>query len=76
MHFRAGKYEKSKITKILNYEKNSNRKVRTQIAKSNDKTHQKRIDNNCHTPDLVPAFSNVEKGVLNLVFIALNLSLI
>ena len=31
------------------------------MAKSNDKTHQKRI------PDLVQAFSNVENGGLNLV---------
>ena len=32
------------------------------MATSNDKTHKKRIDNNCHIPDLVQAFSNVEKG--------------
>ena len=34
-------YTKSKIMKILNYEKNSKRKVPNQIAKSNDKAHQK-----------------------------------
>ena len=33
--------EKSKITKILNSEENSKRKVHKQIAKSNVKTHQK-----------------------------------
>ena len=32
--------EKSKITKILNFEENSKRKVPHQMAKSNDKTHQ------------------------------------
>ena len=32
------------------------------MAKSNDKTHQKRMDKNCHIPDLVQAFSNVENG--------------
>ena len=30
------------------------------MTKSNDKTHQKRMDKNCHIPDLVQAFSNVE----------------
>ena len=33
----------------------------------NDKTHKKRIDKNCHIPDLVQAFSNVKNGRLNLV---------
>ena len=37
------------------------------MAKSNDKIHQKRMKNNCHIPDLVQAFSNVENGGLNLV---------
>ena len=26
------------------------------MAKSNNKTHQKRMDKNCHIPDLVQAF--------------------
>ena len=30
--------------------------------------HIKRMNNNCHTPDLIQAFSNVENGGLNLVF--------
>ena len=30
------------------------------MSKLNDKTHQKRIDKNCHIPDLVQEFSNVE----------------
>ena len=29
--------------------------------------HIKRMDNNCHIPDLVQAFSNVENGGLNIV---------
>ena len=37
------------------------------MAKSNNKTHQKRMDKKCHIPDLVQAFSNVEYGGLNLV---------
>ena len=37
------------------------------MAKSNDKIHQKRIDHNCHIPDLIQAFSNVKNGGLNLV---------
>ena len=45
----------------------SNRKVLKHMAKSNDKTHQKRMDNKCYIPDLVQAFSNVENGGLNLV---------
>ena len=36
------------------------------MAKSNDNTYQ-RMDNNCHIPDLVQAFSNVGNGGLNLV---------
>ena len=36
------------------------------MAKSNNKTHQKLIDKNCHIPDLGQAFSNVENGGLNL----------
>ena len=37
------------------------------MAKSNDKTHQKRMDKNCHITDLVQSISNVENGGLNLV---------
>ena len=37
------------------------------MAKSNNKTHKKRMDKNCHIPDLVQALSNVENGGLNLV---------
>ena len=37
------------------------------MAKSNNKTLQKRMGKNCHIPDLVQAFSNIEKGGLNLV---------
>ena len=43
------------------------------MAKSNDKTHKKRMDKNCHIPDLVQAFSNVENGGLNLVWIRASL---
>ena len=85
--------KKSKITKILNSEKNSKCKIPNQMTKSNDKTHQtngqlsyfwlgirnfqviiiiiehvktkcsetkKRMENSCHIPDLVQAFSYVE----------------
>ena len=45
----------------------SYRKVHNPMAKSNDKTHQKRMDKNCHIPDLVQVFSNVENSGLNLV---------
>ena len=37
------------------------------MAKSNDKTHKKRVDNNCHIPDLLQTFANIENGGLNLV---------
>ena len=37
------------------------------MAKSNDKTHQKRMDKTCNISDLVQVFSNVENGGLNLV---------
>ena len=37
------------------------------MAKSNDKTHKNRMDKNCHIPDFIQAFSNVENGGLNLV---------
>ena len=37
------------------------------MAKSNDKSYQKRMEKNCHIPDFVQAFSNVENGGLNLV---------
>ena len=40
------------------------------MAKSNDKTHQKRLDNNYHIHHLVQAFSNVENGGLNLFYSA------
>ena len=42
-------------------------KVHNHMAKSNNKTHQKRMDKNYHIPGLVQAFSNVENGELNLV---------
>ena len=44
---------KGNVTKILNSRGKSNRKVHYHMAKSNDKTHRKRMDNNCHIPDLV-----------------------
>ena len=44
----------------------SNQKVHNPMAKSNDKTHTKRMDKNCHIPDLVQAFSNGFKA-LNLI---------
>ena len=50
----------------MNSEENTKRKVPNQITKSNEK-HIKRMDNNCHTPDFVQAFSNVENGGVNLV---------
>ena len=37
------------------------------MAKSNNKTHKQRMDKNCHIPDLVQVFANVENGGLNLV---------
>ena len=40
------------------------------MAKSNDKTHQKRMDNKCHIPDLVRAFSNRRKWWIEPGFIA------
>ena len=44
------------------------------MAKANKKIkHIKRMDNNCHIPDLVQAFSNIENGGLP-GFIALKLS--
>ena len=43
------------------------RRVHNHMAKSNNKTHQQRMDKNCHIPDLVQAFSNVENGGLNLI---------
>ena len=66
---------KSKITKVLNSEENSKRKVPNQITKSNHKTHQ-RINNNCHIPDFVQSFSNVENRGLNLCFSAETLTCI
>ena len=48
---------KSKITKILNSEENSIWK--SLITCQNQMTkHIKRMDNNCHIPDLVKVFSN------------------
>ena len=58
---------KSKNHKNTELRGKSNRKVHNHMAKSNNKTHQKRMDKNCHIPDLVQAFSNVENGGLNLV---------
>ena len=58
---------KSKITKILNSKEHSKRKVPNQLEKHQKFKHIKRMDNNCHIPDLVQAFSNVENGGLNLV---------
>ena len=47
---------KSKITKILNSEENSKRKFL--IKWQNQKLkHIKQMDNNCHIPDLIQAFS-------------------
>ena len=45
------------------------------MAKSKDKTHQKRVDNNCHIPDLVQAFSNVENVGLTWFYSAKPLTL-
>ena len=48
--------KKIKITKLLNSEENSKRKVPNQMTKSNNKTHQTTImDNYCHIPDLTEA---------------------
>ena len=44
-----------------------NSEVPNHMAKSNDNAHQKRMDNNCHIPDLVQAFSNV-KNIKFLVY--------
>ena len=43
----------SKITKLLNSEENSTRKVPNQMIK-----HIKRMDNNCHNSDLVKQYTN------------------
>ena len=43
---------KSKITKNTELRGKSNRKVHNHMAKSTNKTHQKRVDKNCHIPDL------------------------
>ena len=53
---------KSKITKILNSEENSKRGVSNQKLK-----HIKQMDNICHIPLLVQAFSNIEN--LNLLIL-------
>ena len=45
------------------------------MAKSNNKTYQKGIDKNCHIPDFVQAFSNVENSGLNLFYSAKPLTL-
>ena len=43
-------------------------KGKSKIKRQNQKSkHIKRRNNNCHIPDLVKAFSNVENGGLNLV---------
>ena len=39
------------------------------MAISNNKTHQKRMDKNCHIHDLAQAFSNVENGGKQSTFI-------
>ena len=58
---------KSKITKIQNSEENQIGKFLI-MAKSNDKTHPKRMNIKCHIPDFfLPAFLNVENGGLNLI---------
>ena len=67
--------KKSKITKILNSEENSKRKVSNQMANANDKDI-KRVDNNCHISDLVREFPNLENGGLKPGFIARNFSLV
>ena len=51
-----------KITKILNSEANSKRKVPNQKKK-----HSKGMDNNCHITDLLQAFFSLENGGWNLV---------
>ena len=53
-------HSKRKITKILNSEENSERNVPNQMENKKFK-HLKRMDNNFHVPDLVQAFSNVQK---------------
>ena len=63
--FHKLKVLKGKITKILNSEKNSKRKVPNQMAKSNDKTHQTNGQQLSYSR-LRTAFSNVENGGLNL----------
>ena len=45
------------------------------MAKSNEQTHKKRMDKNCHIPDLVQASSKCRKGWIKPCFKALNLSL-
>ena len=46
------------------FEENSKWNVRNQYQKLK---HIKRLDNNCHIPDLLQAFSYVETDGLNLV---------
>ena len=58
---------KSKITKILNLEENLIGKSIITWQNQITKTHKKRMDKNCHIPNLVQAFSNEENGRLNLV---------
>ena len=54
------------LVKNTELREKSNRKVPYHMGNSNNKTHKKRMDKNCHVPDLVQAFSNVENGGLNL----------
>ena len=61
---------KSKITKILNFKENSKRRVPNQMAKAKVQ-HIKRMDNNCHIPDLVQAF---KVQILSLICFLLFLS--
>ena len=69
------KYIKSKITKILNSEEYLIGKFLITLQNHITK-HTKRMDNDCHNPDFVQAFPNVEKWWIEPGFIALNLSLV
>ena len=61
------KLKKNKITKILNLEENQFGKSIITWQNQITKRIKKRMVKNCHIPDLVQAFSNVENGGLNLV---------
>ena len=64
--FSRWKLVKSKTTKILNSEENSKKKSLIKLQNQKLK-YVKRIDSNCHIPDLVQAFSYVGNGGLKLV---------